>query len=91
MVRTLEPWGLCTFYADESDDKFIYVIACLAVPTLVKRRTLLTLEIAWDQYLDAAKQWRKDLRRLHSIPISKELKGSKLATGHNSYGLNGAR
>jgi hypothetical protein len=90
-VRTLEPWGLCTFYSDESDDKYIYVIASVAVPTLVRRRELTTLEISWDQYLDAAKQWRRALRRDHFIPIAKELKGSKLATGHNSYGVGGGR
>jgi hypothetical protein len=74
--------GLSTFYADESDDKFIYTIACVAIPTLEKPSLISrTLAISWDRYLAGAKAWRKDLRERFGVPASKELKGSSIATG----------
>ncbi len=39
----------------------------------------------WSDYFKAAKAWRSDLKDRFNIPVSKELKGAKLATGHNSY------
>ncbi|WP_295815128.1 hypothetical protein, partial [uncultured Nitratireductor sp.] len=89
-LRSLLRFGLSTIYADESDDKFIYVIACIVIPTLIRRSVVLT-HVEWDRYLDGAKQWRRDLRQNHGIPSTKELKGSELASGHNSYGAGGGR
>jgi hypothetical protein len=77
-LRFLSPFGLCTFYADESDDKFIYTIACVAIPSLVKHGLLnRNLTIAWDRYLGGAKAWRKGLREQFGVSITQELKGSK--------------
>lgn len=39
----------------------------------------------WSSHFGAAKAWRADLKAKFNIPVAKELKGSKLATGHNSY------
>jgi hypothetical protein len=90
--RLLETNGLCTFYADESDDKFIYTIACVAVPSLMRPGLLSRdLAIEWDNYLDAAKAWHRQLREQFGVPIGKELKGSSIATGRNSYGTDGGR
>jgi hypothetical protein len=89
VFRFLGKFGLCTLYADESDDKYIYTISCIAVPTLVSRP--LGLRIEWDRYLDGAKAWRRNLRNQFGVPVRKELKGSRLATGHNSYGPHGSR
>lgn len=91
-LRSLGPSGLCTFYADESDDQFIYTIACIAIPTL-ERPSLMSrnLAIAWDRYLQGAKAWRKALRARFGVSTTKELKGSKIATGRNSYGPGGTR
>ncbi len=84
--------GLSTFYADESDDKFIYTIACVAIPTLEKPNLISrVLAISWDNYLAGAKAWRKSLRDRFGVPASKELKGSSIATGRNSYGVGGTR
>jgi len=90
--RLLQTNGLCTFYADESDDKFIYTIACVAIPSLT-RPGLLSRDLAveWDRYLNAAKAWRRQLRERFGVPIAKELKGSSIATGRNSYGTDGGR
>lgn len=91
-LRFLSPMGLCSFYADESDDKFIYTIACVAIPSLVKHGLLnRNLAIAWDRYLGGAKEWRKNLREEFGVSTTQELKGSKIATGRNSYGPHGSR
>jgi hypothetical protein len=91
--RILSLSGLCTFYADESDDKTIYTIATVAVPTLSRWPEFFgkNLHVEWDRYLDGAKAWRKALRKDFGVPIKKELKGSKIATGRNSYGPHGTR
>jgi hypothetical protein len=90
--RLLQTNGLCTFYADESDDKFIYTIACIAVPSLTRPGLLSRdLVVEWDQYLTAAKAWRRHLRERFGVPVAKELKGASIATGRNSYGADGQR
>ena len=49
-------------------------------------------EIEWDNYLEATRLWRRNLKNVHGIPIRKELtRDPKLATGHNSLGQNGSR
>lgn len=93
-LEKLPDCGLYTFYADESDDKQRYVISCVGVPTL--GATVGGPPIAWNDYFAAAKAWRRDLKAQYNIPVGKELKGSKLATGRNSYDggkgrLHGAR
>lgn len=75
--------GLTTFYADESDDKSVYVIACVAVPTLVHKSG--AVENRWSDYYQKVRDWRQMLKAQHNIPVAKELKGSKLATGRNRY------
>ena len=72
--------------------KFIYTIACVAIPSLVRQGLLSRdLAIEWDRYLKGAKAWRKKLREQFGVPIAKELKGSSIATGRNSYGADGGR
>lgn len=75
---------LATVYADESDDKKRFVIACIAVPTLSLDDDY-SLCDDWRRYYDSSKKWRKLLKSNFNIPVSKELKGSKLATGRNRY------
>ena len=81
--------GLVTFYADESDDKQTYVISCVAVPTLGALRD--EVPVRWDDFFERTKAWRRGLRDRYGIPLGKELKGSKLATGRNSYQPNQGR
>jgi len=77
-------------YADESDDKKCFILACVSIPAT----QVISPQSEWDaggfskewkEYFLAAKAWRGALRDRFGIPISKELKGSKLATGRNSY------
>jgi hypothetical protein len=82
-LEKLPDCGLVTFYADESDDKKTCVISTVAVPTL--GATAGGVPIEWDACFEKAKVWRAGLRDKFGIPVLKELKGSKLATGRNSY------
>jgi len=82
--RTLRPIGLSTIYADESDDKEDFVMAFIRVPTLVRTPDG-SIAIDWDHWLNGVKEWRRALYQQFGVPISKELKGSKLATGRNRY------
>lgn len=77
-------------YADESDDQKCFVLSCVSIPISQIRepasewdRTTLTND--WQYYFEEVKKWRLALRDNFGIPIKKELKGSKLATGRNSY------
>lgn len=86
----MPPNSLATVYADESDDKSRFVIACITIPTLSisgpsSGPTGATVSDDWDRYYKAAKEWRAGLKRDFNIPVGKELKGSKLATGRNQY------
>lgn len=82
-LEKLPDCGLTTFYADESDDKKSYVLTCVAIPTL--GATIADCPVEWDGYFEKAQAWRRDLKDSFGIPVRKELKGSKLATGRNSY------
>ncbi|MEM9086810.1 MAG: DUF3800 domain-containing protein [Pseudomonadota bacterium] len=88
-LEKLPDCGLTTFYADESDDKKTYVISTIAIPTL--GATKADCPIEWDSYLTKSQEWKADLRDKFGIPVRKELKGSKLATGRNSYQPRGKR
>jgi len=83
MPNVLPNAGVTTFYADESDNKAIFVIACVGIPTVGRAGHALVDE--WREYYEAARAWRAGLKRRFDIPVAKELKGSKLATGHNRY------
>ena len=88
-LEKLPDCGLITFYADESDDKKTYVLSCVAIPTL--GATAGGVPIEWDSFLEKAQAWRRGLRDEFGIPVRKELKGSKLATGRNAYQPRGKR
>ena len=88
-LKKLPDGGLVTFYADESDDKKTYVLSCVAIPTL--GASVAGVPIEWDAYFQNAQGWRRDLRDNFGIPVRKELKGSKLATGRNAYQPRGKR
>lgn len=83
MPRFLGLRGLSTFYIDESDDKSNFIISCLRIPTLALNNR--HYEIVWDDQLAAIKAWRKRLYDEFNVPINKELKGSKIASGRNRY------
>ncbi|SRR5579883_284963 len=81
--RLLGPQGLDTFYADESDDKHIFVLSAICIPTL--QPTANGIVVAWDSYYEAALAWRRALKQTFGVPIKHELKGTKIAKGRNNY------
>jgi hypothetical protein len=86
----MQPNTLCTIYADESDDKQRFVLAFVSIPTLgislpASEWDAEALDDLWRGYFEKVRAWRRMLKESHNIPVAKELKGSKLATGRNSY------
>jgi hypothetical protein len=79
----LRSGGIDIFYIDESNDSQTYVVTAVAIPFL--RRTEGVWHIVWPDYLDAAKEWRRQIRETLDIPVSKELHGVKLASGRGRY------
>jgi hypothetical protein len=89
---TYSPVAHAVTYADESDDKQRFVLACVSVPVgVVEPATTAggrpNISSQWQSYFGEAKAWRHALRDQFGIPVAKELKGSKLATGRNSYDM----
>ena len=89
MVSVL-PRALHTIYADESDDKQRFVMAFVSIPTVSLHAAPDTPRVSglkddWKSNFEQAKAWRAYLREKYGIPATKELKGSKLATGRNRY------
>jgi hypothetical protein len=79
----LRDGGIDIFYIDESDDKRSYVVTAVTIPFLRKIDNVWT--ITWPTHLDGAKQWRKRMKRDHRLGMSRELHGTKLASGRGNY------
>lgn len=79
----LRDGGLDIFYIDESEDSNVYVVTAVAVPFL--RKIDGQWNIVWPNYLEAAKQWRKDIKLAHKVPTTKELHAVKFASGRGRY------
>lgn len=80
--------GVDVVYIDESMDQNVFAMSAVAVPLLRQVEGIWTF--VWKDHLDSAKAWRKRARAASGIPAMKELKGSKLASGHGNY-LQGSR
>lgn len=81
----LRSGGLDIFYIDESHDQQFYVITAVAIPFL--RPNGSGFDITWPDQFEAAKKWRRRIKEAHAIPVSKELHGTKLASGRGNYKL----
>ncbi|MBM3908410.1 MAG: DUF3800 domain-containing protein [Gemmatimonadetes bacterium] len=79
----LPPNGLDVWYVDESTDRDIFAMTAVAVPFLRSVDGVWTL--VWEEQLTRIREWRRELRRTHGIPASKELKASKLVGGRGRY------
>ncbi len=79
----LEKNGLDIFYIDESHDKNVYVVTCIAIPFLRKRDK--NWHIVWGEFFKNAKSWRKRVENECKIPFHKELHGTKLAAGRGNF------
>ncbi len=79
----LRSGGLDVYYVDESHDANHYVVTAVKIPFL--RNIDGTWDIVWPNYLQMAKEWRKQIRDQIYIPRSKELHGVKLASGRGQF------
>jgi len=79
----LESGGIDVWYVDESMDPRFLATAAIAIPLL--RNSGPGWQFAWDNYLDAAMQFRRRLKATHGIAIRKELHAVKLASGRGRY------
>ena len=75
--------GVDVFYIDESHDANIYVVTALAIPLI--RPTTSGIDIAWSDFFQLFKRWRKALAVATHIPRNKELHGVKLASGRGRF------
>lgn len=75
--------GLDVFYVDESADDDTYAMVAIAIPLLRDKGG--KWEIVWDQYFEAARKFRRDLKQVHGVPTKKELHAVKLASGRGHY------
>lgn len=79
----LETGGIDVFYIDESMDGHSFAICSLAVPFL--RNVEGTWSLVWEDQFENIRDWRRAASRDHGIPVGKELKGQKLASGRGRY------
>jgi hypothetical protein len=82
--------ALSTVYADESGDQQRFVIAFVRIPTAsitlpASEWDAEALNNDWIGWFEKVRAWRRLLKERHGIPVNRELKGSKLATGRNQY------
>lgn len=79
----LLPGGIDVWYIDESTDRDFFAMSAVSVPFL--RPVDGTWTLVWDDQFDNLREWRRELRRQHGIPVAKELKGTKLVAGRGRY------
>ena len=75
--------GIDIFYIDESTDRELLVMSAVTIPFL--RLIEGTWNVVWEDHLNNIREWRRRLSRDHGIPVRKELKGGKLASGRGRY------
>lgn len=75
--------GIDVWYVDESVDRDILAMSAIAIPFL--RHDEGNWKVVWEDHFKNLRDWRRLLSKLHGIPVSKELKGSKLVGGRGRY------
>jgi len=73
------------YYVDESMDSSAFVISAFAVPFL--RNVEGTWTIVWEDHFANVRDWRRRALARDQLPVRKELKASKLASGRGRYKL----
>jgi hypothetical protein len=81
----LENGGVDVFYVDESMDASVFTISSLAIPFL--RLVDGTWTFVWEDQFKNIRDWRRRISKSHGLPVRKELKGQKLASGRGRYHL----
>jgi len=79
----LEPGGIDVYYVDESMDPSAFVIVGVAIPFL--RNIEGTWTVVWEDHFDNVRDWRRRALRRDQLPVRRELKGSRLASGRGHY------
>jgi hypothetical protein len=75
--------GIDVFYVDESGDRRIFVVTSVTIPFLRLQDDRWAFE--WDDYLDAYRDFRRELSKTHGVPLRKELHTQKLVSGRGRY------
>jgi hypothetical protein len=75
--------GIDIYYIDESIDTDTFVMSAVAVPFI--RRVDDNWSIVWNDHFDQMREWKRNLWHDYEIPVQKELKGGKLASGRGRY------
>ncbi len=76
--------GIDCWYVDESSDAKHFAIVAMSVP-LLRPSNGGGWAIAWDDEFKKAKAYRKELRKVHAIPATKELHSVDLVSGRGNY------
>lgn len=79
----LEPGGIDIWYIDESTDPDFFAMSAISVPFLRQHDGTWTL--VWEDHFEGIRDWRRELRKQHGVPVAKELKGTKLVAGRGRY------
>lgn len=79
--------GIDIYYVDESMDSYVFAMSGIRVPFL--RKVEGTWTIVWEDQLENIRDWRRELSRKFSVPVRKELKGSKFLSGRGRYRKGG--
>lgn len=85
LVMRLENGGIDVFYVDESMDSNVFTITALAIPLL--RLVDGTWTFVWEDQFRNIRDWRRRISKVHNLPVRKELKGQKFASGRGRYRL----
>jgi hypothetical protein len=75
--------GIDIFYIDESMDSDTFAMSAVAIPFL--RNVEGTWTVTWEDQFSNVREWRRELSRMHEVPVAKELKGSKFASGRGRF------
>lgn len=81
--------GIDIFYIDESGRKGQLVFTSVTIPFLREEEP--DWRFVWEDYLDKYRDFRRDLRSTHGVPVRKELHANKLARGKGRYGRGGTQ
>lgn len=81
----LQEGGVDVFYVDESMDANVFAITAVSIPLL--RMVDGTWMFVWEDQFNNIRDWRRRLSKTHGVPVRKELKGEKLASGRGRYRL----
>jgi hypothetical protein len=79
----LERGGIDIYYVDESMDPDSFALSAIPVPLL--REVEGSWGIVWQDHFENVRDWRRRAKNAHGLPVRKELKGSKLASGRGRF------